>query len=139
MQCLFQYRVEYRREVAGRGIDDLQYLRGRGLLLQRLARLVNEPRVLHRNDRLIGEGLHKRDLLDGEGPNFLTVDGDCAKQSVVFAQRHCHSTSHAADVYHLPEPERGTIARVIRRIAEVDNLLAIYNSTQRGTITVWPE
>ena len=36
---LFEHRVEYRREVAGRGIDDLQYLGGRGLLLQRLARL----------------------------------------------------------------------------------------------------
>src|SRR5215472_2926699 len=31
---LFQHRVEYRCEVAGRGIDDLQYLGGRGLPLQ---------------------------------------------------------------------------------------------------------
>ena|SRR5690242_1018575 len=30
---LFQYGIEYRREVAGGGIDDLQYLSGRGLLL----------------------------------------------------------------------------------------------------------
>ena len=36
---LFQYRVEHRREVAGRGIDDLQHLGGRGLLLQRLVAL----------------------------------------------------------------------------------------------------
>ena len=34
---LFQDRVEYRREIAGRGIDDLQHLGGRGLLLQGLA------------------------------------------------------------------------------------------------------
>ncbi len=32
--CLFEHRVEHRREVAGRGIDDLQHLGGRGLLLQ---------------------------------------------------------------------------------------------------------
>ena len=33
---LFEHRVEHRREIAGRGIDDLQHLGGRGLLLQRL-------------------------------------------------------------------------------------------------------
>jgi len=47
-----QHRVEHWREVAGRGIDDLQYLGGCGLLLQRLARLGQEPRVFHRDDRL---------------------------------------------------------------------------------------
>src|SRR5207248_11471866 len=47
--CLFQHRVENRREIAGRGIDDLQYLGRRSLLVQRLARLGYEPRVLHRD------------------------------------------------------------------------------------------
>src|SRR6516225_11129814 len=42
---LFKDCVEYRSEVAGRGIDDLQYLGGRGLLLQCLARLGQQPRV----------------------------------------------------------------------------------------------
>ena len=37
--CLFQYRIEHWREVAGRGIDDLQYLGGRGLLSERLVAL----------------------------------------------------------------------------------------------------
>jgi len=36
---LFQHRVEYRRQIAGRGIDDLQYLSGCGLLLERLVTL----------------------------------------------------------------------------------------------------
>ena len=30
------YRIEYRREIAGRGVDDLQDLVGRSLLLQKL-------------------------------------------------------------------------------------------------------
>jgi hypothetical protein len=47
-----QDRVEHRREVAGGRVDDLQYLRGRGLLLQGFARLGQEPRILHRDDRL---------------------------------------------------------------------------------------
>src|SRR6516165_2821490 len=36
---LLQDRVEHRREIAGRGIDNLQDLRGRRLLLQRLVTL----------------------------------------------------------------------------------------------------
>jgi hypothetical protein len=39
MMCLLQDRVEHRREVAGRGIDDLQHLGGRSLPLQRLVAL----------------------------------------------------------------------------------------------------
>jgi len=52
---LFKHRVEHRREIAGRGIDDLQYLGGCGLLLQCLARLGQEPCILHCNDCLCRE------------------------------------------------------------------------------------
>src|ERR1041384_5437799 len=41
MQGLFKHRIEHRREVAGRGVDDLSYLSCRGLLFQSLARLGN--------------------------------------------------------------------------------------------------
>ena len=63
---LFEHRVEHWCEIAGRGIDDLQYLSGRGLLLQRLARLGQEPRIFHRYHRLRGEILQQRNLLVGE-------------------------------------------------------------------------
>jgi len=36
--CLLQYRIEHRGEVAGRGIDDLQHLGGRRLLLTRFGK-----------------------------------------------------------------------------------------------------
>src|SRR5215813_4877454 len=52
---LFEHCVEYRREVARRAVDHLQYLCGGGLLLQGLARLGDEPGILHRDDRVIGE------------------------------------------------------------------------------------
>src|ERR1700758_3892838 len=45
---LLQYRIENRGEIAGRRIDDLQSLGGRGLLLQGFARLSQESRILHR-------------------------------------------------------------------------------------------
>src|SRR5215467_2424400 len=52
---LLEHRVKHRCEVAGRGIDDLQYLGCRSLLLQGLARLGQEPCVLHGDHRLRGE------------------------------------------------------------------------------------
>ena len=50
-----------------------EYLGGRGLLLQRLAGLGDQPRVLDRDDRLCGEVLHQRDLFVGEPPHLLTM------------------------------------------------------------------
>jgi hypothetical protein len=36
---VLEHRLKHRLKVAGRGVDDLQYLRGRGLPLQRLITL----------------------------------------------------------------------------------------------------
>ena len=54
---LIQHRFEHRFEVTRRAVDDLQYFGGRGLLLQRLACLGQEPRVFHCDHRLRGEVL----------------------------------------------------------------------------------
>src|SRR5437763_582937 len=54
---LFEHCVEYRREIAGRGIDDSEHLRGRGLLFERFARFRDQPRILYRDDRLRREVL----------------------------------------------------------------------------------
>ena len=70
---LFQDSVEHRGEIAGRGIDDLEYLGGRGLLLQSLVRLGQEPRILHRDDRLRREVLEQRNLLIAERPDLLAI------------------------------------------------------------------
>src|SRR5580700_2017198 len=49
---LVEHRIEYRSEVAGRSIDDLQALGCRGLLFERLPCLGNEASILHRDDGL---------------------------------------------------------------------------------------
>src|SRR3954466_3092429 len=74
-QRLFQHRAEHRGEVAGRGVDDLQHLGGRGLLLQRLTRFGNETRILDCDDRLRREVLEKCDLLVGERAHLAAVYG----------------------------------------------------------------
>src|SRR5690242_1492331 len=85
---LFEHCVEDRRQVPGRAVDDLQHLGGRGLLLQSLARLGDEARILHRDDRLRRETLQQRYLFLGERTHLGTVDSQGAKKSIVLAQRH---------------------------------------------------
>ena len=95
---LFQHRIEHRRQIAGRGVDHLQHLGGRGLLLQRLALLGDQPRVLHRDHRLGGEVLQQRDLLVGERAHLLADSADEAEQGTVLAQRHQEHGARAAEV-----------------------------------------
>ena len=85
---LFQHHLKHRREITGRRIDDLQHLGRRGLLLQCLARLGDQPRILHRDHRLRREILQERDLLVGERANFPAMRGDVTEQGVVAAERH---------------------------------------------------
>ena len=55
---------------------------------QSLARLGQQPRVLHRNDRLRREVLQQRDLLIGERPNLGPVDYERANERRVLPQSY---------------------------------------------------
>src|SRR6516164_8235113 len=92
----FQYRIEDRGEIARRGIDDLQDLGSSGLLLQSLARLGQEPRVLHRDDRLRGKILQQRDLLVGKRSNFLAVGHKGSEKRIILAQWHQEERAYPA-------------------------------------------
>ena len=70
----FDQRVENRLEVESRAADDLEHVGGRGLLLQRFAQFVEQPRILDGDDRLCGKVLHQRNLLVGEGADVLAVN-----------------------------------------------------------------
>ena len=65
-------------DVIGRTGDDLQDFRGRGLPLQRLPGLVEQPRVLDCDHRLVGEGRQQIDLLVIERTHFGTAQQDRA-------------------------------------------------------------
>jgi len=45
-------RIEHGLQIEGRAADDLEHVGGGGLLLQRLAQLVKEPRILDGDDGL---------------------------------------------------------------------------------------
>ena len=116
--CLFQDRVEHRREVAGRGVDDLEDLGGRSPLFQSFARLVEEARVLHRDNGLGGEVLQQRDFFIRKGPNLLAGSNDAAKERVVLAEGNCQKCTEAAQFDRIP------MRRLVDRRLIVDDAFA---------------
>src|SRR5262249_25437099 len=67
--------------------DNLQHVGGCGLLLQRFAQLVEQPRVLDRNHRLVGEGGGEFDLPVGEGAHLESRQYDHADRHALPQQR----------------------------------------------------
>src|SRR6516162_5058069 len=100
------YRVQHRLHVT-RGIGDYaENAADRRLLLQRLLGLVEQPRVLHRNNRLRGETFEKRDLLLIEGPDVRPGGTDVPKQPSLSAQGNEQTSPD-------PSAERGTCNRIV--------------------------
>src|SRR5262245_14327430 len=62
----FDQRLKHGLQIEGRAADDLEHVRRGGLLLQRLAQLVEQARVLDRDDRLGGKVREQINLLVGE-------------------------------------------------------------------------
>ena len=58
--------IEHRLHVGRRTRDHLQDVGGRGLPLQRLLGLVEQPRVLDGDHGLVGEGLQQLNVMVGE-------------------------------------------------------------------------
>ena len=87
-------RVEHRLQIESRAADDLQHLGGGGLLLQRFGEvagarlhLVEQPHVLDRDHRLVGEGLDDFDLAIREGDRLVARDSENADGLPVANQR----------------------------------------------------
>ena len=98
----------------------MQHLGGRGLLLQRLARLGQQPSVLHRDHRLRGEVLEQCDFFVGERSRLASGYGNCPKQRLVFAQRNTQQGVDAGRDVCMPY---GMVE--LRQIGDVDEGSAI--------------
>jgi len=83
-----QESVEHGLQIEGRAANDLEHVGSRGLLLERLAQLIQEARVLDSDDGLSREVRDQCDLLVGERSNFLAINTDRADQVIIFKQRH---------------------------------------------------
>src|SRR5262249_29662789 len=96
-------RIENRLELGDRAADDLEHIGGGGLLLQRfteIARarlhLVEQPYVLDRNHRLVGEGLDQLDLFVGKWSHDRAVHDEHTNRSSLPQERHTEHCAKAA-------------------------------------------
>ena len=80
--------VEGRLHVGRRAGDNAEDFRRGRLLLQSFARLGDQPRVLDRDDRLVGKGAHQLDLPLGERLDPLPGKSDRAEHGSLAQQRH---------------------------------------------------
>ena len=64
--CGFNQSVEHRLQIERRAADDLEHVGGRRLLLQRLAQLVEQARILYGDDGLLSEVAQELDMLVAE-------------------------------------------------------------------------
>src|SRR5262249_41663240 len=90
-----QHGLEHRLQFTRRRADDLQYLRGRSLLLQRLAeiggalpQLVEQARVLDGDDGLFRKVADKFDLLVGKGADILANEVERTDQPPLLQHRN---------------------------------------------------
>src|SRR6516225_8963922 len=90
-------RVEHGLQVKGGAADHLKYVRRGGLLLQRFAQLVEQPRVFDRHDGLFREIAHKLHLLVAERSHLLPINGYRSDGLVFLEHWHCHVAARAAE------------------------------------------
>src|SRR5262249_42957607 len=95
---LLQHSLEHRLQLTRRAANNLEHVRGCGLLLERLAQFVKQPRILNGDDGLGGEVLHQRLLLIVEGRTFVLVDLDDADQILFLQHRNGKLAAHAGEL-----------------------------------------
>src|SRR5262245_41193064 len=105
VHCLLENRVEDRLQVARRAADDLEDLRSRGLTLERLLRFVEQPHVLDRDRRLVGERLQQRNLLVAERPDLHSAQEDHAECSAFTQQWDSQRSAMPKATLYVP-PQR---------------------------------
>src|SRR5262249_12535358 len=96
---------------------------------KRLAQLVQQPRILDRNNGLCGETRHQLDLLVGERLNLLPVNGDGTNDLLILEHRHTDKSARAAklcmEVRMLPASGGGRL-----QVSNLDHVFLLKDVTQ---------
>jgi len=81
--------------IGGRAADDVEHVTGRGLVFERFFEIARaglqfteQPRVLHRDDRLVGKSAHQLDLPLGERLEPMPGKHDDADRLPIAQKRH---------------------------------------------------
>src|SRR5262249_52763353 len=119
-------------QVEGRSADDLEHVGGRGLLLQRFAQFVEQPRVLDRDDGLLCEIAYKLYLLVGERPNLLAVDRDGADQLAFLQHRNGEERAGTCKVDEGHAGRIGVVSWLGLGIGDLNRLLRRRHPSEPG-------
>ena len=84
---ILEQGLEHRLQFTRRRADNLQHFRGRSLLLERFAQLVEQPRVLDGDHGLISKRPYQRNLLVRKGPYLPPPNSDSSHQIPVVQKR----------------------------------------------------
>ena len=84
----FDQRVEYRLEIESRTADNFEHISSSGLVLQRLSKLIEQPRVFHRDNRLVGKCLNQLDLSVCKRPRLPALQGEHTDDSFFSYERN---------------------------------------------------
>jgi len=124
----FQYRLNIRRG----GGDHTEDLACHGLLLQRFAQLVEQPRVLDGDDGLGGEIGQQRDLLVAEGTNLPVVHDDRTDQLIFFLEHGNGEDAAVACELHVGNHPRVTldIGALLHEVGDIGHLAFGGDQTQ---------
>src|SRR6516164_9809703 len=134
MGSRFGERVEHGLQIESRAADHLEHVGGGGLLLQRFAQLVEQPRVLDGDDRLRGEVLQQFDLLVGERAHLLAIDGDRSNQLFLFEHWNEKKAAGTASIRKLNEGWRTVEIGFLRPdVGNVNNLPRV-SDTPKGEV-----
>src|SRR5262249_52293252 len=113
LDCLGDDRGQHGLEIK-RGVYCLRHLAKRAQFLYRLGKLagarlhlLEQPHVLDRDHRLIGEGNSKLDLLVGEGLDSSALENDHADRRSFPYQRNAENGADTAETCPLQESEFG--------------------------------
>src|SRR5262245_25266709 len=134
----FDQRIENRLQIECRAADDLEHVGGGGLLLQRLAQLVQQPGILDGYNGLRSEILDQRNLLVGEGLHLLPVDDDCTDQLVLLQHWHgkdCPCAAERSDVRTAGFCGRIPVSRLGLDIGDLDRLFRRGRAPERSSGT----
>ena len=88
---ILQHGFENRLQFARRTRNNAQHIRGRRLLLQRLAQFGEQPGVLDGDDRLVGEGLEQLHLGRFKRPQYVAVNVKGADGAALGPQRRAEN------------------------------------------------
>ena len=131
---VLQHGCKHRLKIAGRAADDLEHLRRRRLLLQRFGKLaralllrLEQPRVLDRDHRLVGEGLDQLDLLLSERPYGSAMQDEHANRNPLSQKRHAEDCAKVAELLrfhgrYIPDQQEHPEFERICPPAELDRL-----------------